>query len=71
LILLNENNFNINNYNVNNKKNLIMEDIYEGELKNELRNGKGICYYKNGNKFDGEWKNNKRDGKDFYLIINY
>ena len=31
--------------------------------KNGKREGKGIFYYKSGNRYEGEWKNNKRTGK--------
>ena len=36
---------------------------YIGELRNNLRDGKGIMNYKNGSKYEGEWKNNLREGK--------
>ena len=29
---------------------------YEGDWKNDLRDGKGIEYWNNGNKYDGDWK---------------
>ena len=28
----------------------------------------GICYYVNGNTYDGEWKNGKKDGKGIISI---
>ena len=34
-------------------------DRYEGEWKNDLKEGKGIMHYSNGNKEEGIWKNNK------------
>ena len=36
---------------------------YEGEFKNNLRDGKGIMYYNNDNKYEGEWKNDFKEGK--------
>ena len=45
--------------------NIVYEDgsYYIGKFKNNLRNGKGIEYYKNGNiKYDGEYINDKREG---------
>jgi hypothetical protein len=36
---------------------------YEGELKNGLRDGKGVWYKSNGTiKYDGEWQKNKQCG---------
>ena len=28
-----------------------------------LRHGKGVCYYNNGDVYEGEWKNDLREGK--------
>ena len=36
---------------------------YEGEFKKDKREGKGIMYFKNGNKYEGEWKNDLFEGK--------
>ena len=33
---------------------------YIGQVINGLKEGKGIYYYNNGDKFDGEWKNDKK-----------
>ena len=30
--------------------------------------GKGIYYYKSGNRYEGEWKNDKREGKGIYYF---
>ena len=30
-------------------------------------NGKGIYYYANGDKYDGEWKDDKKNGKGILL----
>lgn len=37
-------------------------DQYLGEFKNGLPHGKGVYRWKNGNFYDGEWSNGKRDG---------
>ena len=38
------------------------------QIKNKLRNGKGIEYYSNGNiKYDGEFVNDKFEGKGKYI----
>jgi len=33
-----------------------------GEVKNEMREGFGVCYYKNGDVYRGQWKMDKREG---------
>jgi hypothetical protein len=44
-------------------------NIYEGEFDNKLnRNGIGILRYKNGDVYNGEWKNNKKNGKGFIYL---
>jgi hypothetical protein len=37
-------------------------DIYDGDWLMGKRNGKGVCYFSNGQKFEGEFKNGKRHG---------
>ena len=39
---------------------------YVGQLVNELREGKGVYYFNNGDKYEGEWKKNNVDGKGIY-----
>ena len=39
-------------------------DIYEGDFKNDERNGKGIIYYNDDDIYEGEVKNGIRDGKE-------
>ena len=34
----------------------------------KIKNGKEIYYYLNGDKYDGEWKDNKKDGKGKYTF---
>jgi hypothetical protein len=36
---------------------------YEGEYKNDIKDGFGCYRWKDGKLFIGEWKNNKRNGK--------
>jgi len=38
-------------------------DVYEGECKNGLREGKGKLTYLNGDVYEGEWKADKYNGK--------
>jgi len=45
----------------NNYKDLKL--IYEGEYKNDKRDGNGIYYYKTGEVYDGKWKNGLREGR--------
>lgn len=36
---------------------------YYGDLKDGKRNGEGICKYSNGNRYDGGWKDDLKDGQ--------
>jgi hypothetical protein len=36
--------------------------IYEGEMVDSKRDGRGICLYNNGMLYEGEWKRNKEHG---------
>ena len=38
-------------------------DKYVGEIKNGVKEGKGIMYYSNGDKYEGEFKNDLKEGK--------
>lgn len=38
-------------------------EFYEGNFKQNNRNGVGIHYYKNGDSYDGEWSNDRRIGR--------
>ena len=40
---------------------------YEGEWKNDQRNGLGTFTYSNGDKYQSEWKNDNMDGQGTYL----
>ena len=35
------------------------KDRYEGDFKNDKREGKGIYYFNSGEKEEGNWKNDK------------
>ena len=41
---------------------------FEGEIKNDKRNGQGIYFYKSGDIFCGEWKNDVFNGKGIYIF---
>ena len=43
-------------------------DTFEGEFKNNKKEGKGIMYFNEGEKYEGDWKNGIIDGKG---IFNY
>ena len=40
---------------------------YEGEFKNDKKDGKGIYYYKNGDREMGDYSNGKKIGKHIIL----
>ena len=52
----------------------LFDGTYNGEYIDrdgkQIRNGKGIMTYKNGNIYDGEWKNNEKDGKGIMTYKN-
>ena len=33
--------------------------IYEGDWRRGKRNGKGMINFSNGNRYEGQWRNNK------------
>jgi hypothetical protein len=43
---------------------------YIGEIKNGLKDGKGIFYYNNGNKYNGNFKNGKFNGNGIFSYYN-
>ena len=45
-------------------------DKYEGEWKNDKRDGKGIDIFHNGAKYEGDYKNGKFDGKGILIFPN-
>jgi hypothetical protein len=44
-------------------------DKYEGEMKNHLRNGKGVYTYQNGERYEGYFKDDLFDGKGTYFYL--
>ena len=42
-------------------------DMYEGEFINDLYHGYGIHTWKNGNRYEGMWKNNRREGEGTWI----
>ena len=38
-------------------------DLYNGEWKNDLKEGEGTIKYNNGDIYDGNWKNDLKEGK--------
>ena len=44
-------------------------NIYEGEFKDGVYEGKGVMLYSDVAKYEGEFKNNKADGKGIYTIL--
>ena len=45
-------------------------DYYQGDLKSDIPNGKGILYCKNGDIYKGEFINGKKEGKGNYIKEN-
>ena len=35
-----------------------------------MKNGRGVTYISNGNRDDGEWKNNIKEGKGTFYYLN-
>jgi len=46
------------------------EYTYEGDFKNGLKDGYGVCRYKDGAIYDGDWKNDLKDGYGIYVQSN-
>ena len=44
--------------------------VYQGEWKDNCREGYGICNYPDGSMYQGEWKDDKREGKGFFRDAN-
>jgi len=43
---------------------------YEGILRFGRREGHGKCLFRNGDKYEGEWKNDQMDGKGDFCLDN-
>ena len=41
---------------------------YTGEIKNGMRDGRGIRIWNDGERYEGDWKFDKRDGKGIYIL---
>ena len=41
---------------------------YIGEMKNGLRDGRGIMIFNFGDKYEGDWKNDKREGRGVFYF---
>ncbi|KAL7463250.1 hypothetical protein ACHAXS_003623 [Conticribra weissflogii] len=37
--------------------------VYEGEMHDSLREGRGVCLYNNNTMYEGDWRKNKEHGK--------
>jgi len=42
-------------------------EVYEGDFKNNLRDGWGLFDYGNGSRYEGQWKEGKKHGKGTYF----
>lgn len=42
-------------------------NIYEGDWKNDIKEGKGVLTFSTGDIYDGNWLTNKRDGYGIYI----
>ena len=59
-----DNSVNLEKYKINNKKELkLNEGIFIGNLIYNRREGKGLMYYNNGNRYKGDWMNDIKEGK--------
>lgn len=45
-------------------------DVYIGESRNDVREGKGLYKYRNGAVYFGDWKEGKREGQGSYKWTN-
>ena len=80
--LINDNKKN-NNDIINNQEIKYNDGKYIGQVLNGLKEGKGIMYYNDGDRYEGEFRNDKREGKEsiikkrvqklkvIFKIINY
>jgi hypothetical protein len=42
-------------------------DKYNGEWKEDKKQGQGVCQYADGDKYEGGWEDNKRSGEGISL----
>ena len=59
-----------NNNNYIKKTKIYGNGKYYGEIRNDIREGKGIMYYIDGDRYEGKWKNDKAEGKGIYFYNN-
>ena len=52
------------------KRDIDVQDLYEGEVENGEPNGLGIIIYVDGSQYFGEWKDGKEDGEGIYNYPN-
>ena len=45
-------------------------DVYDGELKDDKRNGRGKITYEDGDVYDGEWKDDSKNGRGKMTLAN-
>ena len=38
-----------------------------GEMKNNMKHGRGVYKFANGNRYEGEWQNNAKHGTGKYF----
>ena len=48
----------------------LLINVYEGDWKNDVQQGKGTYSWANGNKYIGERKNNMFEGKGKIIFVN-
>lgn len=43
---------------------------YEGDYKDDIKEGEGTFWWPNGKKYEGSWKGGKQDGNGIYTSTN-
>ena len=43
---------------------------YEGEMKDDIKNGLGVCYFNDGHRYEGNLKDGDANGKGIYYFNN-
>ena len=56
-------------YNFDNRNNTNKRVKYIGQVLNGVPEGKGIMYWNNGDRYEGDWKNDERKGKEIFIGI--
>ena len=47
---------------------MTLGEQYHGEVQGGKKDGQGYCVYKNGDRYEGNWKNDKKEGKGTYYF---